>query len=51
MEEATRCHRLLLLRDGRLLADETPDGLLRRTGAPDLDAAFLQLVRGSRVSG
>jgi ABC-2 type transport system ATP-binding protein len=51
MEEATRCHRLLLLRDGRLLADETPDGLLRRTGAPDLDTAFLQLVRGSRVSG
>jgi ABC-2 type transport system ATP-binding protein len=45
MEEATRCHRLLLLREGRVLADDTPDGLLRRTGASDLDAAFLDLVR------
>jgi ABC-2 type transport system ATP-binding protein len=51
MEEATRCHRLLLLRDGRLLADATPDGLLRRTGAADLDTAFLQLVRGSGAAG
>jgi ABC-2 type transport system ATP-binding protein len=50
MEEATRCHRLLILRDGRMIADETPDGLLRRTGAPDLDTAFLQLVRGSGVT-
>jgi ABC-2 type transport system ATP-binding protein len=45
MEEATRCQRLLLLRDGLLLADETPDGLLQETGAPDLDTAFLRLVR------
>jgi ABC-2 type transport system ATP-binding protein len=51
MEEATRCHRLLLMRDGRVIADETPDGLLRRTGSPDLDTAFLQLVRGSGVPG
>jgi ABC-2 type transport system ATP-binding protein len=50
MEEATRCHRLLLLRDGRMLADGTPDGLLRRTGASDLDAAFLRLVRESGVA-
>jgi ABC-2 type transport system ATP-binding protein len=50
MEEATRCHRLLLLRDGRMLADETPDGLLRRTGAPDLDAAFLHVVRDVGVT-
>jgi ABC-2 type transport system ATP-binding protein len=50
MEEATRCHRLLLLRDGRMLADCTPDELLRRTGAPDLDAAFLHLVRDSSVA-
>jgi ABC-2 type transport system ATP-binding protein len=50
MEEATRCHRLLLLRDGRMLADGTPDELLRRTGASDLDAAFLNLVRSSGVA-
>jgi ABC-2 type transport system ATP-binding protein len=45
MEEATRCQRLLLLRDGSLVADATPDELLRRTGQSDMDAAFLQLVR------
>jgi ABC-2 type transport system ATP-binding protein len=44
MDEAERCDRLLLLRDGRLLAEETPGGLLARTGAATLDAAFLRLV-------
>jgi ABC-2 type transport system ATP-binding protein len=47
MEEATRCQRLLLLRAGRLLVDETPEELLRRTGQSDMDAAFLDLVRGT----
>ena len=32
MDEAARCDRLLLLREGRLLADDTPHGLLARTG-------------------
>lgn len=45
MDEATRCDRLLLLRDGEILADETPAGLLERTGAADADAAFLALIR------
>jgi ABC-2 type transport system ATP-binding protein len=44
MDEAARCSRLLLIRDGRLLADATPDELLERTGAADHDAAFLRLV-------
>jgi ABC-2 type transport system ATP-binding protein len=44
MDEATRCDRLLLLREGELLADETPDGLLARTGAPDAEHAFLALI-------
>ena len=44
MDEATRCDRLLLLREGRILADDTPEGLLRRTGQPDAEAAFLQLI-------
>jgi ABC-2 type transport system ATP-binding protein len=47
MEEAMRCQRLLLLRDGRLLADDSPNGLLRRTGESDMDAAFLHLIRRS----
>jgi ABC-2 type transport system ATP-binding protein len=44
MDEAIRCDRLLLLREGRLLADDTPQGLLARTGAPDVERAFLSLI-------
>ncbi|MFJ1756778.1 ABC transporter ATP-binding protein [Kitasatospora sp. NPDC088134] len=45
MDEATRCDRLLLMRDGRLLAHDTPAALLAATGAADIEAAFLDLVR------
>ena len=44
MDEAARCDRLLLLRDGRLVADDTLDGVLDRTGAPDVEQAFLALA-------
>jgi ABC-2 type transport system ATP-binding protein len=44
MDEATRCDRLMLMRDGRVIADDTPHGLLERTGAADIEAAFLDLV-------
>ncbi len=44
MDEASRCHDLILLRSGRLLANGTQDELLRRTGAADIEAAFLALV-------
>lgn len=44
MDEATRCDRLVLLRDGHVLADEPPATLLERTGTTDADAAFLALV-------
>jgi ABC-2 type transport system ATP-binding protein len=44
MDEAGRCGRLLLMRDGELLADDTPDGLRARTGTPDLEQAFLRLI-------
>lgn len=44
MDEAARCDQLLLMREGRLLAADTPAGLLARTGAADVDAAFLTLV-------
>jgi ABC-2 type transport system ATP-binding protein len=44
MDEADRCDALLLLREGRLLAQATPAELRARTGADDLDAAFLRLV-------
>jgi ABC-2 type transport system ATP-binding protein len=44
MDEAGRCDRVVLLRAGRVLADDSPDGLRRRGGSDDLDAAFLRLV-------
>src|SRR4051794_12127871 len=45
MDEAGRCDRLLLLRDGELLADETPARLREDAGTDDLEEAFLTLVR------
>jgi ABC-2 type transport system ATP-binding protein len=45
MDEAGRCDRLLLLREGRLLADSTPAELRARTGTDDLEEAFLRVVR------
>ena len=44
MDEAARCDRLLLMREGALLADGTLAGLLDATGAADVEEAFLALV-------
>ncbi len=44
MDEATRCDRLILLREGRILSDSTLPELLDRTGAADAEQAFLSLV-------
>lgn len=45
MDEAARCERLLLMREGQILADDTPDALRAATAADDLEQAFLKLVR------
>ncbi|WNV76326.1 ABC transporter ATP-binding protein [Geodermatophilus sp. DSM 44513] len=45
MDEAARCDRLLLLREGELLADSTPARLRAESGTEDLEEAFLRLVR------
>ncbi|MFJ4644417.1 ABC transporter ATP-binding protein [Streptomyces bobili] len=44
MDEAERCHRLLLMREGEILADGTPDELRARTATDTVEAAFLHLV-------
>jgi ABC-2 type transport system ATP-binding protein len=49
MDEATRCDRILLMRDGQLLANETPDGLRALGGSDDLEEAFLHLAEGRRA--
>ncbi len=45
MDEAARCERLILMRDGYILADDTPAALRTKTETADLEQAFLQLVR------
>ncbi len=44
MDEAERCDELLLLRDGRLLAQGDPSDLLKQSGARDLEEVFLGLI-------
>jgi ABC-2 type transport system ATP-binding protein len=46
MDEAEHCDQLLLMRDGELLAAESPQQLRARTGRRQLDEAFLALIEG-----
>jgi ABC-2 type transport system ATP-binding protein len=45
MDEANRCDRLLLIREGALIADDTPAAVKGSAGTDDLDQAFLNLIR------
>jgi ABC-2 type transport system ATP-binding protein len=47
MDEARRCDRLLLMREGRFVADDSPADLLRRTGAKDIEDAFLTIAEAA----
>jgi ABC-2 type transport system ATP-binding protein len=47
MDEAGQCDRLLLMRDGHVVADDSPDALRVATGTDDLEEAFLRMVRGA----
>jgi ABC-2 type transport system ATP-binding protein len=49
MDEATRCDRLMLIREGQLIADDSPDAIRAATGADDLEQAFLHLVRSQET--
>src|SRR3954468_20154633 len=51
MDEAGRCDRLLLLRDGDLLADSTPAQLRADGRSQDLEEAFLNVVRAREEAG
>ncbi|HEX7745490.1 MAG TPA: ABC transporter ATP-binding protein [Micromonosporaceae bacterium] len=45
MDEASRCDRLLLIREGQLIADDTPDAVRASAETDDLDTAFLRLIK------
>jgi ABC-2 type transport system ATP-binding protein len=52
MDEAIRCDRLLLMRAGTVLADDTLQGVLTSTGTTDAEKAFLALVdRANSAAG
>jgi len=51
MEEAGHCDSLLLLRDGALLAQLTPEELRRRGRTQDLELAFLHLIQDHETAG
>jgi ABC-2 type transport system ATP-binding protein len=48
MDEAARCDRLGLIRDGRVLAEGSARDLVARAGTADLESAFLALSDGER---
>jgi ABC-2 type transport system ATP-binding protein len=49
MEEASHCGTLLLLREGRLLAQLTPAELSRRGRSADLEKAFLHIIQDAET--
>lgn len=51
MEEAAHCESLLLLREGRLLAQLTPLELSLRGRSTDLEQAFLHIIRNAAAPG
>jgi ABC-2 type transport system ATP-binding protein len=44
MDEAERCDRLMLMREGRIIADGTPREIREKTGSDDIETAFLAIV-------
>jgi ABC-2 type transport system ATP-binding protein len=47
MDEAGRCHGLVLMRSGRIIATGTPDQLLERTHSDELEDAFVALAEAA----
>jgi ABC-2 type transport system ATP-binding protein len=47
MDEAGRCDRLLLIREGRLIGDDTPAAIRAAADTDDLEEAFLRLIRNT----
>jgi ribosome-dependent ATPase len=50
MNEAARCDRLSLMHEGRVLASDTPHGLVKTSGANDLEDAFIGFIEQERAA-
>ena len=51
LDEAARCHRIALLRFGKLLAVDTPDALRQQSGEQDFERAFLYFAQRQEPVG
>ena len=51
MDEAERCSRLGLIREGVLLMTDTPEGIKNRTKEATLENAFINLIECARTPG
>jgi ABC-type multidrug transport system ATPase subunit len=50
MEEASRCDVVALMHQGRVLVRDAPAAIKAKTGAANLDDAFLHLVREAKAA-
>jgi ABC-2 type transport system ATP-binding protein len=50
MDEASECDELLLMREGTLLRQTTPEGLRQESGEHDLGKAFLTIIERSELT-
>jgi len=51
MDEAERCSRIGLIREGSLLICDTPEEIKKRTQEPTLERAFINLIECARTPG
>lgn len=51
MDEAERCSRIGLIREGKLLITDTPEQIKIRTKEPTLEQAFINLIECARTPG
>ena len=48
MDEAEKCHRLAMMREGRLIAEGTPEEIRKSIGASTLEEAFIRYGTGEK---
>ena len=51
MDEAERCNRVGLIREGKLLICDTPEQIKNKAGGKTLEEAFIHIVEGNQVWG